>query len=78
MANHSSMIDFIILLQSHPYAVVGQHHPGWVGMLQDHLLGALNCVWFNRGACVGAALATRAVGAVVARCEARRARQTDG
>jgi hypothetical protein len=46
------MIDFIILLQSHPYAVVGQHHPGWVGMLQDHLLGALNCVWFNRGACV--------------------------
>jgi glycerol-3-phosphate O-acyltransferase 3/4 len=49
VANHSSMIDFIILLQSHPYAVVGQHHPGWVGFLQDHVLGALNCVWFNRG-----------------------------
>lgn len=43
------MIDFIILLQSHPYAVVGQHHPGWVGFLQDHVLNSLNCVWFNRG-----------------------------
>ena len=41
--------DFIILLQSHPYAVVGQHHPGWVGFLQDYLLDSINCVWFNRG-----------------------------
>lgn len=49
VANHSSMIDFILLLQSHPYAVVGQKHAGWVGMLQDHVLESLNCVWFNRG-----------------------------
>lgn len=48
MANHSSMIDFIILMQSHPYAVVGQKHPGWVGMLQDSLLGALRPIWFDR------------------------------
>ena len=34
VANHSTMCDFILLLQSHPYAVVGQHHPGWVGFLQ--------------------------------------------
>jgi glycerol-3-phosphate O-acyltransferase 3/4 len=34
VANHSSMIDFIILLQSHPYAVVGQKHGGWVGFMQ--------------------------------------------
>lgn len=49
VANHSSMIDFIILLQSHPYAVVGQKHPGWVGFLQDHVLASLKCVWFDRG-----------------------------
>ena len=49
VANHSSMIDFILLLQSHPYAVVGQHHPGWVGLLQDHVLQSLFPVWFNRG-----------------------------
>ena len=48
VANHSSMIDFIILLQSHPYAVVGQKHPGWVGVLQDHVLSSLQCIWFNR------------------------------
>ena len=49
VANHSSMIDFIILLQSHPYAVVGQKHGGWVGFMQDHVLSAIKCVWFNRG-----------------------------
>jgi glycerol-3-phosphate O-acyltransferase 3/4 len=49
VSNHSSMIDFIILLQSHPYAVVGQHHPNWVGFLQDTILASLSCVWFNRG-----------------------------
>jgi glycerol-3-phosphate O-acyltransferase 3/4 len=49
VANHSSMIDFIILLQSHPYAVVGQKHPGWVGFLQDYILSPLHPLWFNRG-----------------------------
>ena len=50
VANHSSMNDFILLLQSNPYAVVGQQHQGWVGFLQTHLLNSLNCVWFDRGA----------------------------
>ena len=49
VANHSTMCDFIVLLQSHPYSVVGQHHPGWVGFLQDYLLAPISCVWFNRG-----------------------------
>jgi len=49
VANHSSMIDFILLLQSHPYAVVGQHHAGWVRFFQDSILGSLHCLWFNRG-----------------------------
>ena len=48
VANHSSMNDFILLLQSHPYAVVGQRHTGWVGFLQKYLLGSLNCLWFDR------------------------------
>jgi len=43
------MIDFIILLQLSPCAVVGQKHTGWVGFLQDNLLSSLNCVWFDRG-----------------------------
>ena len=49
VANHTSMIDFIVLNQSHPYAVVGQKHSGWVGLMQDHVLCALNPLWFNRG-----------------------------
>jgi glycerol-3-phosphate O-acyltransferase 3/4 len=49
VSNHSSMIDFILLVQSHPYAVVGQKHTGWVGFLQDTMLSSLNCVWFDRG-----------------------------
>ncbi|RYG52894.1 hypothetical protein EON67_00090, partial [archaeon] len=49
VANHSSMIDFLVLLQSHTYAVVGQMHPGWVGYTQKMVLGALHCIWFNRG-----------------------------
>ena len=49
VANHSSMIDYIIMLQTHPYAVVGQQHAGWVGVLQNYLLRSLHCLWFNRG-----------------------------
>ncbi len=50
VANHSSMNDFILLIASHPYAVVGQRHTGWVGFLQKHLLGCLHCLWFDRSA----------------------------
>lgn len=31
MANHTSMIDFIILEQLFEFAVIMQYHPGWVG-----------------------------------------------
>jgi glycerol-3-phosphate O-acyltransferase 3/4 len=44
------MNDFILLLASHPYAVVGQRHTGWVGFLQQYLLGCLHCLWFDRSA----------------------------
>lgn len=33
MANHTSMIDFIILEQMTAFAVIMQKHPGWVGKL---------------------------------------------
>ncbi len=28
---------------------VGQQHAGWVAFFQNHVLAALECVWFNRG-----------------------------
>jgi glycerol-3-phosphate O-acyltransferase 3/4 len=48
VANHSSMIDFIVLQQSHNYAVVGQKHKGWIAFFQDHVLASLDCIWFDR------------------------------
>ena len=32
VANHTSMIDFIVLEQMTAFAVIMQKHPGWVGM----------------------------------------------
>ncbi len=31
VANHTSMIDFVILEQMTAFAVIMQKHPGWVG-----------------------------------------------
>lgn len=35
MANHTSMIDFIILEQMTAFAVIMQKHAGWVGKFID-------------------------------------------
>eukprot|EP00698_Gefionella_okellyi_P004075 TRINITY_DN1379_c0_g1_i3.p1 TRINITY_DN1379_c0_g1~~TRINITY_DN1379_c0_g1_i3.p1 ORF type:complete len:417 (+),score=93.67 TRINITY_DN1379_c0_g1_i3:84-1334(+) len=48
VANHTSMADVLVLMMQQAYAVVGQSHPGWVGMAQKHVLGCLGCLWFNR------------------------------
>lgn len=48
VANHTSMIDFIILEQLTAFAVIMQKHPGWVGLLQTTVLESVGCIWFNR------------------------------
>ncbi|KAL6561020.1 Glycerol-3-phosphate acyltransferase 9 [Orobanche gracilis] len=48
VANHTSMIDFIVLEQMTAFAVIMQKHPGWVGLLQGTILESLGCIWFNR------------------------------
>eukprot|EP00871_Galdieria_phlegrea_P001921 jgi/Galph1/272/GphlegSOOS_G5061.1 len=48
IANHTTMIDFAVLLQIHPFAVLGQLHGGLVGFLQTYLLEKLGCIWFRR------------------------------
>ena len=35
VANHTSMVDFIILEQTTPFAVIMQRHGGWVGYMQS-------------------------------------------
>jgi hypothetical protein len=36
------------LVQFRTFAVVGQKHSGWVGLMQDRYLQALGSVWFDR------------------------------
>lgn len=48
VANHTSMIDFIVLEQMTAFAVIMQKHPGWVGLLQSTILESIGCIWFNR------------------------------
>ncbi|KAI7731127.1 hypothetical protein M8C21_011436 [Ambrosia artemisiifolia] len=48
VANHTSMIDFIILEQTTAFAVIMQKHPGWVGLLQKTILESVGCILFNR------------------------------
>ncbi|KAL3701590.1 hypothetical protein R1sor_019612 [Riccia sorocarpa] len=48
VANHTSMIDFIVLEQMTAFAAIAQKHPGWVGLLQTTVLESLGCIWFNR------------------------------
>jgi len=49
VANHTSMIDVVVLSQMHTFSLVGQKHPGWVGWLQTNVLGIIGAVWFQRG-----------------------------
>ncbi|MDP2437895.1 MAG: 1-acyl-sn-glycerol-3-phosphate acyltransferase, partial [archaeon] len=48
VSNHTSMIDIIVLIQSRCFAIVGQQHGGWVGWVQNNVLGPLGGLWFNR------------------------------
>eukprot|EP00455_Lapot_gusevi_P026456 TRINITY_DN2790_c0_g1_i5.p1 TRINITY_DN2790_c0_g1~~TRINITY_DN2790_c0_g1_i5.p1 ORF type:complete len:427 (+),score=161.31 TRINITY_DN2790_c0_g1_i5:32-1282(+) len=48
VANHTSMIDLIVLEQMNTFAAVGQKHKGWIAAVQDYVLGCLGCVWFDR------------------------------
>ena len=37
VANHTSPIDVVILSVDRPYALVGQSHPGFMGIIQKSL-----------------------------------------
>ena len=48
VANHTSMIDYIVLSSHSTFAAIMQLQPGWVGFLMKHVLDVLGCVWFDR------------------------------
>lgn len=59
VANHTSMIDYIVLTSYSPFSVIMQLHPGWVGFLQTKVLNSLGCLWFNRNEANDRALVAR-------------------
>eukprot|EP01136_Pigoraptor_vietnamica_P006670 Opistho-1_new@39864 len=48
VANHSSLIDVVVLMGERPYSLVGQKHGGVIGFFQDYVLASMNCLWFDR------------------------------
>ncbi|KAJ4456242.1 putative Glycerol-3-phosphate acyltransferase 9 [Paratrimastix pyriformis] len=48
VANHSSLLDVVVLSARRPYAFVGQQHTGLVGFFQNYILNEFDCIWFNR------------------------------
>ncbi|KAG9391390.1 Glycerol-3-Phosphate Acyltransferase 3-like [Carpediemonas membranifera] len=47
VANHTSLIDFLVLLGAQPFSTIGQEQGGWLRWIQ-RMLKMYDCVWFNR------------------------------
>jgi len=48
VSNHTTIFDVVILMQHNCFSIVGQKHPGILGFFQQHVLGCLGCLWFDR------------------------------
>lgn len=48
VANHTSLIDMVVLSQMHTFSLVGQKQKGFVGFFQNHVLSCLSNCWFDR------------------------------
>jgi len=48
VANHTTVMDIVLLQQHFNYAIVGQKHKGIMGFCQKHILDCMGCLWFNR------------------------------
>lgn len=48
VANHTTVFDIVVLQQNFCFSIVGQKQPGVIGFFQDHVLGCLECLWFDR------------------------------
>ncbi|KAK9508447.1 hypothetical protein O3M35_006001 [Rhynocoris fuscipes] len=48
VANHTSPIDVLILMCDNTYALIGQRHGGFLGLLQRALARASPQIWFER------------------------------
>ena len=49
VANHTSLVDMVILSQMHTFSLVGQKQAGFVGFMQRHVIACLHNCFFDRG-----------------------------
>lgn len=47
VANHTTVLDIIVLMQRHCMTIIGQAHGGAMGFFQKYVLSSLG-VWFDR------------------------------
>ena len=50
VANHTSPIDVLMLGTDNIYALIGQRHSGFLGMIQRALSRLSSHIWFERSA----------------------------
>eukprot|EP01134_Creolimax_fragrantissima_P004022 CFRG4022T1 len=48
VANHSTVLDIILLLNDRIVSLIGQEHGGTLGFFQKHVLNCMNNLWFDR------------------------------
>ncbi len=48
VANHTSIIDVMLLIAHSPYSIIGQRHAGFLGFLQKVMSKGKGHVWFER------------------------------
>lgn len=48
VANHTSVIDVVLLLQRAKFSLTGQKHTGLIGFFQDYVLSSMDTLWFDR------------------------------
>lgn len=48
VSNHTTIMDAIILSSIKQFAIVGQKYSGFLGIIEERILGCLDPVWFNR------------------------------
>ena len=48
VANHTSIIDYVVLSAAAPFACIMQLQPGFLGFLQTRVLPCIGGLFFNR------------------------------
>merc|ERR1712168_391457 len=49
VANHTTVLDIIVLMSDRTFSMIGQEHPGLIGWFQKTVNNFMTNIWFDRG-----------------------------